>query len=126
MSMDSTFDIKEESRNLSLDISQDTRIRKSNQSPSPINNKESFTSLIFQENNKTNNSELAKLNISSKQLLQKDGNDILKNFNNPQKEGENTTINSNNNIIISPKGTFKKNLRKNKTINTFSSFQRIP
>ena len=84
--MNSTFDIKDESNSLSLDIIQDTRIRKTNQNLSSINKKENFTSLIIQENNKTNNSEVAKLNISSsKQPLQNNRNDILKNLNSVKK-----------------------------------------
>jgi len=128
MSMDSTFDIKDDSSNLSIDIFQDTRIRKSSQNLSSINNKEDFTSLVIQDNNKTNNSEVAKLNMSSsKQPLQNNANDILKNLNNPQKGSENTTnnnltTNSNNRLMLSPKGTSKKILLKNKSINSNSSF----
>ena len=119
ISMDSTFDIIS---NLSLDIIQDTRIRKSKENLSSIHNKENFTSLIIQENNKTNNSEVAKLNMSSsKQPFQNNRNDILKNLNNPKKENENTT-NSNNNLMLTPKGTSKKNLLKNKSINANSNF----
>ena len=114
MSMDSTFDIKDESNNHSLDIIQDKRIRKTNQNLSLINKKENFTSFIIQENNKTNNSEVAKLNMSSsKQPLQNNGNDILKNLNSLQKESENMTTNnlrtnSNNNLMLAPKETSKK------------------
>ena len=119
ISMDSTFDIIS---NLSLDIIQDTRIRKSKENLSSIHNKENFTSLIIQENNKTNNSEVAKLNMSSsKQPFQNNRNDILKNLNNPKKENENTTT-SNNNLMLTPKGTSKKNLLKNKSINANSNF----
>ena len=112
--MDSTFDIKDKSNNHSLDIIQDKRIRKTNQNLSLINKKENFTSFIIQENNKTNNSEVAKLNMSSsKQPLQNNGNDILKNLNSLQKESENMTTNnlrtnSNNNLMLAPKETSKK------------------
>ena len=116
ISMDSTFDIKDESNNLSFDIIQDTKIGKTNQNQNSIINKEGFTNLIIQEINKTNNSEVAKLNMSSsKQPLQNSVNDILKNLNNSQKEGENTTTNSNNNLKFNPKGTSKNNLLKKKS-----------
>ena len=122
ISMDSTFDIKDESNNLSFDIIQDTKIGKTNQNQNTINNKEDFTNLIIQSINKTNNSEVAKLNMSSsKQPLQNSVNDILKNLNNSQKEGENTTTNSNNNLKFNPKGTSKNNLLKKKSINNNSS-----
>ena len=133
MSMDSTFINKDESINLSnIDFIQDTKIRKSSRNLSIFNNKEDLTSLIIQDNNKTNNSEVAKLNMSSsKQMLQNNGNDILKNMNNQQKGSENTTkgnltANSNNNLLLTSKGTSKKNLLKYKSININSSFAKGP
>ena len=104
ISMDSNFDIKEDSSNLSLEIIQDTSIRKSKESLNSNNNKENFISLIIEESNKTNNSELAKLNMSSSlEHLPNNGNNIIKNKNNPQKEDENTTTNTNNNLMLNPK-----------------------
>jgi len=73
---------------------------------------------------------VAKLNMSSsKQPLQNNGNDILKNLNSLQKESENMTTNnlrtnSNNNLMLAPKETSKKNLLKNKSINTNSSLKK--
>ena len=125
MSIDSTFDIKDDSSNLSLDVIIDSKIRKSTQNLSSINNKEDFTSIVIQDNNKTNNSEVAKLNMSSsKQPLQNNANDVLKNLNNPQRGSENTTTNSNNNLMWSPKGTSKKNLIRNKSIKRNSSLNK--
>jgi hypothetical protein len=118
ISMDSNFDNKEDSSSLSLEIIQETKIGKSKESLSSINNKENFASLILQEINKTNNSELAKLNMSSSlEPLKNNGNDILKNLNNQQKGDENTTTNNNNNLMLNQKGKSKKILLKKNSIN---------
>ena len=123
ISMDSTFDIKDDSITPTFDNLQDTRIKKSAQNLNSLNTKDNFTSYILQDNNKTNNSEMAKLNMSSsKQPLQYNPNDVLKNLNSPKKGGENSTTNnltgnSNNNLMLTPKGVAsKKNVLKNKAI----------
>jgi len=126
MSIDSTFDIKEDSITPSFDNLQDTRIKKSAQNLGPFNSKVNFTNLILQDNNKTNNSETVKLNMSSsKQPLQNNANDFLKNLNNPQKGGENSTTNNltgtSNNLMMTPKSVSKKNLMKNKSTLAYSS-----
>ena len=123
ISMDSTFDIKDDSITPTFDNLQDTRIKKFAQNLNSLNTKDNFTSYILQDNNKTNNSEMAKLNMSSsKQPLQYNPNDVLKNLNSPKKGGENSTTNnltgnSNNNLMLTPKGVAsKKNVLKNKAI----------
>ena len=121
ISMDSTFDIKEDPKTPSFDNILETRIKKSSKNVNTISNKDNYTSLILEDNNKTNNSELSKLNMSSsKQPLQIKAIEVLKNLNNTQKADENSTTNNltgnSNNNLMSPRRTSKKNLIKNKSI----------